>query len=353
MNEKIRVLVVDDSAFMRKMISDMLSGQSDIEVIDTARDGEAAILKTAALKPDVITLDVEMPKINGLEALKEIKKISTAQVIMLSSLTSEGSNITIEALHSGAFDFIQKPSGAISLDIDKIKDDLIEKVRYSKSYKIKLQNIKPKTQYTTKTQNIIKTPEYKITNDKIEAVVIGASTGGPRVLYELITKLPYDLNIPVFVVQHMPAGFTKAFAERINKNTGLTVLEAADGDLIQPNKVYIAPGGYHMFVNRNNIRLDLSPTIHGVRPAVDKLFISAADSYKGKLVACILTGMGRDGAEGIKVIKNLGGYTIAQDEDSSTIYGMPRAAFETGCIDIVLPENKIPQEITRAVKRMW
>lgn len=350
MNEKIRVLVVDDSAFMRKMISDMLSSQSDIEVIDTARDGEAAILKTAALKPDVITLDVEMPKKNGLEALKEIKKISTAQVIMLSSLTSEGSSITIEALHFGAFDFIQKPSGAISLDIDKVKDDLIEKVRYSKTYKIKLQNTK--TQYTTKTEKIIKTSEYKITTDKIEAVVIGASTGGPRVLYDLITKLPYDLNIPVFVVQHMPAGFTKAFAERINKNTQLTVIEATDGDLIQPNKVYIAPGGYHMYVNRNNIKLDLAPTIHGVRPAVDKLFFSAANSYNGRLLACILTGMGKDGAEGIKVIKNLGGYTIAQDEESSTVYGMPKAAFETGCIDIVLPESKIPQEITRAVKRM-
>jgi two-component system chemotaxis response regulator CheB len=352
MSEKIRVLVVDDSAFMRKIISDILSSQIDIEVIDTARDGEAAVLKTASLKPDVITLDVEMPKKNGLEALKEIKKISDAQVIMLSSLTSEGSSITIEALNSGAFDFIQKPSGAISLDIDKVKDELIEKIRYSMSYKTKLHTNKLKTQITVKNQGIIKVPQSRPTAGKIDAVVIGASTGGPKVLYDLITKLPYDLNIPVFVVQHMPAGFTKAFADRINRNTGLTVVEAKDGDIIQPNWVYIAPGGYHMYINQGNIKLDQSPTIHGVRPAVDKLFLSASESYRGRLLGCILTGMGKDGADGIKRIKDLGGYTISQDEESSTIYGMPKAAYETGCIDIVLSDSKIPEEITRAVKRM-
>lgn len=353
MNDRIRVLVVDDSAFMRKMISDMLNSQSDIEVIDTARDGEVAVLKAAALKPDVITLDIEMPKKNGLEALKEIKKISTAQVIMLSSLTADGSSITIEALRHGAFDFIQKPSGAISLDIDKVKDDLIVKIRCSKTYRTKLHNIKPKAQETNEIQKIIKEPDYRLTTDKIEAVVIGASTGGPRVLYDLITKLPYDLNIPVFVVQHMPAGFTQAFADRINRSTELTVVEAKDGEVIKPNYVYIAPGGYHMYINKNSIKLDLSPTIHGVRPAVDKLFLSAAEFFRGRLLACILTGMGKDGADGIKVIKNLGGYTIAQDEDSSTVYGMPKAAFETGCIDIVLPDSKIPEEIARAVKGMW
>lgn len=353
MNEKIRVLVVDDSAFMRKMISDMLNSESDIEVIDTARDGEGAVTKASMLKPDVITLDVEMPRKNGLEALKEIKKTCEAQVIMLSSLTGEGSNITIEALQYGAFDFIQKPSGSISLDIDRVREDLIQKIRYSKKYKSKLQNAKPKLIEIPKQLETIKSQDYRISNGKIEAIVLGASTGGPRVLYDLITKLPYDLNIPVFVVQHMPAGFTKAFADRINRNTELTVTEAKDGDEILPNHVYIAPGGYHMYVIKSNIKLDQAPTIHGVRPAVDKLFISAAEIYRGKLLACILTGMGKDGADGIKLIKFHGGFTIAQDEESSTVYGMPKAAFETGCIDIVLPDVKIPQEITRVVKRMW
>lgn len=352
MNDRIRVLVVDDSAFMRKMISDMLNSQPDIEVIATARDEDGAILKAAELKPDVIALDLEMPKNNGLDALKKIEKISTAQVIMLSSLTGEESEITIEALYSGAFDFVQKPSGAISLDIDKVKDELIEKIRYSKTYNTKLQNPVPNTDGNAKEQEISIKPADRAVNEKIEAVVIGASTGGPRVLYDLITKLPFDLNVPVFVVQHMPAGFTQAFADRINRSSRLTVVEAKDGDIIKPNYVYIAPGGYHMYVNKSNIRLDLSPAIHGVRPAVDKLFISAAKAYNGKLIGCILTGMGKDGADGIKAIRNLGGYTIAQDEYSCTVYGMPKAAFETGCIDIVLPDSKIPEEITRAVKRM-
>lgn len=367
MSDKIRVLIVDDSAFMRKMVSDMLNNQLDIEVVDTAKDGAIALSKALELKPDVITLDVEMPVKNGLEALKEIKQSCDSQVIMLSSLTSEGSNITIEALRIGAFDFIQKPSGSISLDIEKVKDELIEKVKYAFAYKSKLQKTKFKTADSPKISDRkpievkpievkhldTKPRETKLFMGAIDAVVIGASTGGPRVLYDLVTKLPYDMNVPIFIVQHMPAGFTKAFAERMNKNTQLNVIEAKDGDLVQPNTVYIAPGGYHMYVMKNNIRLDLAPSIHGVRPAVDKLFFSAAETYKGRLVACILTGMGRDGADGIRLIKQFGGYTIAQDEDTSTIYGMPKAAYETGCVDIVLPELKIPQEISRVVKRMW
>lgn len=344
-------MVVDDSAFMRKMISDMLNSESDIEVVDTARDGEAAVVKASVLKPDVITMDVEMPKKNGLEALKEIKKITMAQIIMLSSITTEGSAITMEALKEGAFDFIQKPSGSISLDIERIKEELVQKIRFSIKYKDKLLNLK-----TEKTEAIllktINTADYLSIVNKIEAVVIGASTGGPRVIYDIITKLPKDINIPVFIVQHMPAGFTRAFAERINRGTELTVTEAVDGELILPNRVYIAPGGYHMYINKNTIRLDQSPAVHGVRPAVDKLFLSAAEAYKGKLLACVLTGMGKDGADGIKVIKLHGGFTITQDEESSTVYGMPKAALETGCIDLVLPESKISQEIIRAVKRM-
>ncbi len=351
MSEKIRVLVVDDSAFMRKIISDMLNSEADIEVIGTARDGDAAVEKASELKPDVITLDVEMPKKNGLEALKEIRKISKAQVIMLSSVTSQGSAITMEALKEGAFDFIQKPSGAISLDIERVKEDLVQKIRLSKKYKIKLMNVIPEKSITKSVETITKV-DYIAASGKIEAVVIGASTGGPRVLYDIITKLPKDINVPVFVVQHMPAGFTKAFAERINKGSELTVTEAKDGEVILPNRVYIAPGGYHMYINKNSIRLDQAPALHGVRPAVDKLFISAAETYRGKLLACILTGMGKDGADGIKIIKLHGGFTIAQDEESSTVYGMPKAAFDTGCVDVVLSEVKIPQEIIRAVKRM-
>lgn len=347
MFSKIKVLVVDDSAFMRKMIGDMLNSQPDIEVIDAARNGEIAINKVKELDPDVITMDVEMPVMNGLEALKEIRGISQCQVIMLSSVTFEGSSITIEALRNGAFDFIQKPSGSISLDIDKVKNELAEKIRYA-YYACK----KKKTAVKNEAHNIIRPDIKRLGNNRIEAVLIGASTGGPRVLFDIITELPENLNVPVFVVQHMPKGFTKAFADRINKSSRLNVIEAVDRQSIIPNTVYIAPGGYHMLIESDRISLDLSPQIHGVRPAVDKLFISAADNYRGKVLGCILTGMGRDGAEGIKKIKGLGGYTIGQDEETSTVYGMPKAAFETGCLDMVLPVNKISEEIIRAVKRV-
>ena len=189
------------------------------------------------------------------------------------------------------------------------------------------------------------------TKHEIKAILIGASTGGPRVIFDIITKLPKDINIPVLVVQHMPSGFTKAFAERLDKNSCVTVVEASDGDKIMPNVVYIAPGGYHMLVSSGNIKLDLTPSIHGVRPAVDKLFISATEYYGGCVIACICTGMGRDGVEGVKVIKSVGGYVIAQDELTSTVFGMPKAAIETGCVNIILPDNKIADELIKLVIR--
>ncbi|MCX7884390.1 MAG: chemotaxis response regulator protein-glutamate methylesterase [Caloramator sp.] len=357
--EKIKVLVVDDSAFMRKMISDMINSQSDMQAIDTAKDGEDAIIKAKKLMPNVVTLDVEMPKMNGLEALNELKKIDGLQVIMLSSQTFEGSQATIEALYNGAFDFIQKPSGPISLDIEKVKNELCEKIRCAQKSKTKFwetSSIKMQTKKENITNsisnNFIKQRDVNLKKPaKIDVVVIGASTGGPRVLYDVITKLPSDLGVPVLVVQHMPQGFTNAFAERLNKNSVLNVVEAKDGEYIQKNNVYIAPGGYHMLVKDGKLYLDSSAPIHGVKPAVDKLFISAAEYYKGNILCCIFTGMGKDGADGIKVIKSLGGYIIAQDEGTSVVYGMPKAAVETGCVDEVLPDYKIADEIIGLVRR--
>lgn len=341
--EKIKVLVVDDSAFMRKMISDMINSQPDMEVIDTARDGLDAIKKINSLNPDVITLDVEMPNKNGLEVLKEIRDSNVA-VIMLSSLTYEGSSTTIEALRFGAFDFIQKPSGSISLDIDKVKEELIEKIRYAKAHVRK----KLKVEKTIGKLTQVNKNSYSMR--KYEAVLIGASTGGPKVLFELITSLPKDLGVPVLVVQHMPAGFTRAFAERLDKYSKLRVIEAMDKNKIEPNVVYIAPGGYHMVVRNKLINLDVSPQVHGVRPAVDKLFLSAAEEFGENNLAVVLTGMGKDGAEGIKAIKLRGGLTIAQDEATSTIFGMPKAAIETGCVDYIMPDYQIAEEIVKIVR---
>jgi len=350
MYEKITVLVADDSALMRKMISDMINSQPDMEVIDTAKNGEITVKKVREQKPDIVTLDIEMPVKNGIEALKEIKQISSTEVIMLSSLTSENSSTTIEALKLGAFDFIQKPSSTISLDIEKVSQELFEKIRYAKAHKKKTSNFAEREPAIAQPK-ITKPIAIKNYNKKVDAILIGASTGGPKVLFDIITKFPNTLDVPILVVQHMPAGFTKAFAERIDKNSSMTVVEASDGEIIKPNVVYIAPGGFHMTVSNNKIKLDTTPSIHGVRPAVDKLFISAAQNFTGGLIACICTGMGKDGADGVRAVKDNGGYIVAQDEASSTVYGMPKVAFETGCVDSVVPDIRIADELIRFVIR--
>ena len=342
---KIKVLVVDDSALMRKIISDMINVEENMEVIDVARDGEDFLNKLSKIKPDVITLDVEMPKIDGITALKEMKKRNiNIPVIVLSSVSKQGTELTMECLESGAFDFIPKPSGAISLDINKVREDLILKINlaFGKHNKLNSNNLTPVDTYII--------PQKKVSG-KIKAIVIGASTGGPKALYAVITKLPENLGVPVFVVQHMPEGFTKAFAERLNLNSKMKVEEAQDLQFVEKNTVYIAPGGYHMEVFKDKkIHLNTEPSIWGVRPAVDKLFTSTAEVYGENLLSVVLTGMGRDGADGTIAVKKNSGITIAEDKSSCTIYGMPRAAFETGMVDLVIPLDKVATKIINIVR---
>jgi len=351
MLKKIKVFVVDDSALMRKIISDMVNAEIDMEVIGTARNGEELLSKIERQVPDVITLDIEMPKMDGITTLKRLKTFNrNVPVIMLSSSSKTSTELTMLCLELGAFDFIAKPSGAISLDINKVKDELVEKIKLAY-----MQNESRNTIAFEKKININKVVAQKnidralkIAVPSIEAVVIGASTGGPKALYKVITVLPDNIGVPVLVVQHMPTGFTKAFAQRLNLNSKLKVVEACDGDVIEKNVVYIAPGGYHMEVGRDKkIHLNTEPTIWGVRPAVDKLFISATAVYR--LLSVILTGMGRDGAKGTQVIKDNGGITMAEHESTCTIYGMPKAAFETGKVDEVVPLDNIAQEIIKVV----
>lgn len=353
---KLTVIVVDDSALMRKIISDMINEENDMEVISIARNGEELIEKLKTLKPDVVTLDVEMPKMDGVTALKNLKESKKdVKVIMLSSLTSSSSNLTLECLDLGAADFVQKPSGSISLDINKVKEELVAKIRVVSQIKRpmilsdKRNLISKKYTNTVSDVNSIKFTRHTI-GKRFDAVVIGASTGGPKALYNVITELPSDLGIPVFVVQHMPKGFTKAFADRLNNNSKLKVVEAAHNERIEKNTVYVAPGGYHMEVSsEGKIKLNEEPSIWGVRPAVDKLFISASKVYKGNLLSVVLTGMGRDGADGTSVVKLGGGYTISEDEATCTIYGMPKAAYATGKVDEVVPLYDICRKITQLV----
>ena len=380
--DKVRVIVVDDSAFMRKAISDMIESCEDFEVIAKFRDGRELVEKVDKFNPDLITLDVHMRDLDGLATLKELKKMGkNYPVIMLSSATIEGSELTLECLDNGAITFITKPSGSISLDIDKVKERLIDeikgitsnlrvnesnihmrKITYNKESeienKIKDRRVNTHLSQRKEIDNSEKPSQMINTkvipkNKKIDAVVIGASTGGPKALQQVLTKLPANLNVPVFVVQHMPEGFTKVFAERLNKVCNLNVTEAEDGMSINRNTIYIAKGGSHMIIDSSvRVSLNKEPSIWGVRPAVDKLFESASKVYGGNLLSVVLTGMGKDGAEGSKRIKDCGGITISEDKSTCIIYGMPRAAYETGKIDLVLPLDQICNKITELVKGM-
>ncbi|WP_045144411.1 protein-glutamate methylesterase/protein-glutamine glutaminase [Clostridium butyricum] len=379
--EKVRVIVVDDSAFMRKAISDMIESCADFEVIAKFRDGRELVEKVDKFNPDLITLDVHMRDLDGLATLKELKRMGkNYPIIMLSSATTEGSELTLECLDNGAITFITKPSGSISLDIDKVKERLIDEIkgitsniRVNKSSNIHMRQITSNKELEIENKikdrrvnaqlsqrkeiNNSEKPSPMINNKvipknkKIDAVVIGASTGGPKALQQVLTKLPANLNVTVFVVQHMPEGFTKVFAERLNKVCNLNVTEAEDGMSINRNTIYIAKGGSHMIIDSSiRVSLNKEPSIWGVRPAVDKLFESASKVYGGNLLSVVLTGMGKDGAEGSKRIKDCGGITISEDKSTCTIYGMPKAAYETGKIDLVLPLDQICNKITEIVK---
>ncbi|WP_423231118.1 protein-glutamate methylesterase/protein-glutamine glutaminase [Clostridium cavendishii] len=343
-------MVVDDSALMRKIISDMINEENDMEVVAVARDGEELLTKLDKIKVDIITLDVEMPKMDGITALRKLKEKQTeVKVIMLSSLTTRSSSLTLECLDLGAAEFLAKPSGSISLDINNVKFELVSKIRMVS--KIKKPLIIPKKTIISERKKT-EMPNRAVSNKRFEAVLIGASTGGPKALYEVITALPEDLGVPVFVVQHMPKGFTKAFAERLNNNSKLKVVEGAQNQNIEKNCVYIAPGGFHMEISKDKkISLNEEPAIWGVRPAVDKLFISAVEVYKGNLLSVVLTGMGRDGAKGTETVKDAGGYTISEDESTCTIYGMPKACFETGKVDEVIGLHDVSTAIIKLVKK--
>ncbi|MCM1988123.1 protein-glutamate methylesterase/protein-glutamine glutaminase [Oceanirhabdus seepicola] len=348
--EKRKILVVDDSALMRKIISDMINEEADLEVIDKVRNGEELFKKLETVKPDLITLDIEMPKMNGIEALKELEKRKiNIPVIVLSSVSERAKRLTIDCLHGGAFDFIEKPSGSISLDINTVKGRLVKQIRAATNNKKSISYERKRT-FTKKTESSFVNKKDLAKKD-IKTVVIGASTGGPKALYNVLTELPFILGVPVFVVQHMPIGFTKAFAERLNTNCKMKVVEGYDGCPIEKDTVYIAQGGSHMEVQGGHIRLNKEPTMWGVRPAVDKLFESAIKEYNGKILSVVLTGMGKDGAQGTEKVKDAGGYTISESQETCTIYGMPKAAFETGKVDEVLPLEKIADKIVSMTRR--
>ncbi|WP_378951865.1 chemotaxis response regulator protein-glutamate methylesterase [Pelosinus sp. sgz500959] len=344
----IKILIVDDSAFMRKLLSDLFSAEPDFVVIDTARNGMDAVNKVKQLKPDLITMDVEMPIMDGIKSLEVIMKETPTPVLMISSLTRDGAEATIRALELGAVDFVAKTAGIMS-SIAGISNEILTKSRaavHAKIFRL--------VEKTAKVLPAIKPIAYTPISPGDERILaIGTSTGGPRALQEIITKLPGDLPCGVVIVQHMPPGFTKSLSDRLNSLSALTVKEAEHNDVIRPGLVLIAPGDYHMEIGREGnkkvIKLNQDPPIGGHRPAVDPMFQSVAKVYGHRIVGVILTGMGHDGAKGIKAIKEQQGYTIAEDQSTAVVFGMPKSAIELGVVDKVVPLPAIAAEIVKAV----
>jgi len=353
--KQIRAVVIDDSAFMRKSISIMLESDESIKVIGTAWDGEEGYKLVRSLNPDIVTLDIEMPKMDGLTALKQIMKDCPTSVIMISSLTTEGAEATLKAMELGAVDFIPKELSYVNVNIIKIKEDLVRRVkeivkqRYFQERIKRLNKIQgniPEAQVKYSAENYLPANKYK-------AIALGISTGGPMTLQRILPEISSSINCPVFIVQHMPPKFTKSLADRLDSICKLNIKEAEDRETIDNNTVYIAPGGYHMTVkktaNGSNI-IDISdkPTDAIHKPSVDVLLNSVAENYGKNTIGIIMTGMGKDGLLGIQEIKNRGGYCIAQNEESCVVYGMPKAVVDAGLADIISPSEKIPAIINKA-----
>ena len=342
--KQIKVLIVDDSAIVRKVFSEELSRYPDIQVVGTAPDPFAARDKIVFLQPDVITLDIEMPRMDGLTFLKKLMKFHPMPVVIVSSLTPKGGKLTLEAMDLGAVDVIAKPGSAYS--VGDMSAQLAEKIRGASRARINRAQIRENSE-TERVESI-----KALAQTTNQVIAIGASTGGTEALKVVLTRMPP--NSPgIVVVQHMPANFTTAFAERLNSICQITVKEARDNDSVTTGTALIAPGNYHMILRRSGARyyveIKTGPMVHHQRPAVDILFKSTAKYAGANAIGVILTGMGADGAAGLLEMKKTGARTIAQDEASCVVFGMPKEAIKMGAADKVIPLNQIASEIVRMV----
>jgi two-component system chemotaxis response regulator CheB len=336
---------------MRKVIANMLSADSRISVVGTARNGDEALAQVKALKPDVMTLDIEMPGLNGLDVLRHVMKEMPLPVIMVSSLTEEGAKETLTALDLGAVDYIPKHLQGSVVNIVTIQQDLIEKVVMAQKVGPKLARVRQRASREQPVSPIVHLAGSSGRGNRM--VAIGCSTGGPKALQEILPLFPKDFPAPILVVQHMPKFFVGPFAERLNELSQIEVREAVEGDVLRPGLALIAPGGVQMKVARRNtletvVQLSAEPvTLH--MPSVDVMMMSAAQIYPERVIGVILTGMGHDGMEGMAAIKKANGRTIAQDEATSIVYGMPKAVVDSGTADKIVPLEKIAGEIANMV----
>lgn len=351
----IRVLVVDDSGFFQRRVAEIISADSRMQVVGVAANGQEAIEKNNSLKPDVITMDYEMPVMDGITAIRHIMRERPVPILMFSSLTFDGARVTLDALDAGAVDFLPKNFDAIAKDAESIKRALTDKIAaVAKHQKSAIRNTGIVTSKPTLTARPL-TSSVTVSKKRladVELVIIGTSTGGPAALQALFRALPAGFKLPIIIVQHMPGSFTKAFADRLNNISSLSVKEAEDGDRLQAGHVYVAPGGMQLMVDKRGtgtIHIRESDERINYRPSVDIAFGSAAKHYANKVLGVVLTGMGSDGRDGARLIKQAGGHIWAQDEASCVIFGMPMAVIKAELSDEVLALDAVAARLVEAV----
>jgi two-component system chemotaxis response regulator CheB len=341
----VRVLVVDDSAFVRQALARMLGGSTELEVVGLAVDGQDAVDKVKALKPDVVTLDIQMPRMDGLEALEEIMAEAPTPVLLLSSQTREGGDVTLRGLELGALDFVDKSSVQGNMNLLDLAEELREKILAIARVHV--------TRRPRPAPPIVPAPALSIARKpRADVIVIATSTGGPPALQAIVPRLPKALPSAVIVVQHMPPGFTRSLAERLDARSGLRVREA-EQDQVEPGSVLVAPAGIHMRVRRRGqlvkVELDEEPRSALHRPSADVLMASVARVYGSRALGVVLTGMGSDGVEGLRAIRTAGGRSLAESEETCVIYGMPKAAVEAGVVERSVPLHDMAEAILAAV----
>jgi two-component system chemotaxis response regulator CheB len=362
-NQILKVLVVDDTVVYRKIVSDVLAEIPNVEVVGTAHNGKAALLKVRTLKPDLLTLDIEMPEVNGLEVLAELQKTAPrVGAVMLSTLTSEGGVMTMKALELGAFDFIPKPqAGNMAANKEAVKKAL-KPILDAFARSRRILGVLPKTKPAARTvrrekpgRSMVSRPVISLQAKPSSIIGIGISTGGPNALAQLLPQLPADINVPVVIVQHMPPMFTKSLAKSLDQKCGLDVREAVNGEPLKHNTVYIAPGGKQMKIvaghdgKQRTIEITDDPPENSCKPSVDYLFRSIAQMYVGRATGVIMTGMGSDGSQGLRQMKKNGAFVIAQNEASCVVFGMPKEPIESGIVDVVAPLNDIASAILSSI----
>lgn len=338
--ERIKVLVVDDSFYMRYKIQSMLNQDPRIMIVGDAKDGLDALEKIPALRPDVVTLDIEMPRLNGLEALKEIMEKYPTPVIMLSSFTTRGAKETIQSLQSGAVDFVPKPNAQ---DMDTVKEILIEKILAASGANLRALKFQERPPISLPTAF----PQAM----EMHGIIVGCSTGGPKALSHIIPAIPPDFPAAIVIVQHMPAGFTRSLADRLNDRSLVRVKEGQDGDSLMPGCAIVAPGGYHLEIAEGRISLSKAPPVNSLRPAVDVTMKSFARAFGPRAIGVVLTGMGRDGTEGAVELKRRGGRIIAEQESTCIVYGMSKSVIENRLADHVVPLDQVADTLVKCLEQ--